>query len=78
MRDIIVSVPDEIFRRMKKYPKIDCGSVTLYVVENYLENLQISDKIPSKSTLTMEDTEIIGDGLKKRSWEIYKKYLKQF
>ena len=77
MTDIKVSVPDEIFKKMKKYPKIDWGSVALSAVEKYLENLQISDKIASKSTLTMEDAEIIGEELKKRSWEIHKKYLEQ-
>ncbi len=77
MTDIKVSVPDEIFKRMKKYPKIDWSSVALFTVENYLKNLQISDKIASKSTLSIEDAEIIGDELKKRSWEIHKKYLEQ-
>lgn len=77
MTDIKFSVPDEIFKRMKKYPKIDWGSVALSAVENYLENLQISDEITSKSTLTMEDAEIIGNELKKRSWEIHKKHLEQ-
>jgi len=77
MTDIKVSVPDEIFKKMKKYPKIDWGSVAISAVENYLKNLQILDKIASKSTLSIEDAEIIGDELKKRSWEIHKMYIKQ-
>lgn len=75
MTDIKFSIPDDLLKKMKKYPEIDWNSIALSAVENYIENLEIADKIASKSTLTTEDAEAIGDELKRKSWELHQKYL---
>lgn len=77
MTDIKFSVPDYLLKKMEKYPEIEWSSIVLSTVEKYIENLEITDKIASNSILTTEDAEIIGNELKKRSWEIHKKYLDQ-
>ena len=75
MTDIKFSVPDDLLKKMEKYPEIDWSSIVLSAVEKYIENLEIADKIASKSTLTTEDAEAIGDELKRKSWELHQKYL---
>ena len=77
MTDIKFSVPDDLLKKMEKYPEIEWSSIVLSTVEKYIENLEITDKIASNSILTTEDAEIIGNELKKRSWEFHKKYLDQ-
>ena len=77
MTDIKFSVPDDLLKKMEKYPEIEWSSIVLSAVEKYIENLEITDKIASNSILTTEDAEIIGNELKKRSWKIHKKYLDQ-
>ncbi len=74
MTEIKFTIPDTLIKKMKKYPEIDWDSIVLSALEKYIENVEITDKIASKSTLTAEDAEIIGNQLKKRSWEIHKKY----
>jgi len=77
MTDIKFSIPNDLLKKMENYPEINWSSIVLSAVEKYIENLEITDKIASNSILTTEDAEIIGNELKKRSWEIHKKYLDQ-
>jgi len=77
MTDIKFSIPNDLLKKMENYPEINWSSIVLSAVEKYIENLEITDKIASNSILTIEDAEIIGNELKKRSWEIHKKYLDQ-
>ena len=75
MTDIKFSIPDDLLKKMKKYPKIDWNSIALSAVEKYIENLDIANNITSNSTFTAEDAETIGDELKRKSWELHQKYL---
>lgn len=69
------SVPDDLFKKMKKYPNVYWSSIAQSAVEKYIENLEITDKIALKSKLSSEDAETIGNDLKRRSWEFHKKSL---
>ena len=75
MTDIKFTISDEILERMKKYPEINWEKVAKNAVEKYLEKLEVTDRLLSNSTLTLEDTEKIGDDIKQRMWEKHKIYL---
>jgi len=71
------SIPKDLVERMKKYPEIKWESIARSAVENYLEKLEIADKIAFKSKLTLKDVEEIGNEITRRSWERHKRSLKQ-
>jgi len=75
MTDMKFSLPDDLSRRMKKYPEINWDTIALAAVENYVEKLEITDRLASTSKLTIEDAETIGNEITQRSWEMHKKYL---
>lgn len=75
MTEITFSISDELFEKMKKYPEIKWDSIARAAVENYIEKLELVDKITSKSTFTLEDAETIGDEIKRKMWEMHKIYL---
>lgn len=76
MTDFSFSVSEEFLKRMEKYPEIKWDTIAQAAVENYLEKLEIADKITSKSTFTLEDAETIGNEIKQKIWEKHKIYLK--
>jgi len=75
MTDFSFFVSEELLKRMKKYPEIKWDTIAQAAVENYLEKLDIADKITSKSTFTLDDAETIGNEIKQKIWEKYKIYL---
>jgi len=75
MTDIKFTISDDILERMKKYPEINWEKVAKSAVEKYLEKLEIADRLLSNSTLTLEETEKMGDDIKQKMWEKHKIYL---
>ncbi|MBA7685228.1 hypothetical protein ES703_93646 [subsurface metagenome] len=75
MTDLTFSVPEDLLKRMEKYPEIKWDTIALAAVEKYIEKLEITDKLASNSELTLEDAEIIGNEIKRKGWEKHKKYL---
>jgi hypothetical protein len=78
MTDLKFSVPEDLLKRMEKYPEIKWDTIALAAVEKYIEKLEITDKLASNSELTLEDAEIIGNEIKRKGWEKHKKYLETF
>ena len=60
---------------MKKYPEIDWERVTKSAVKKYLQKLEVTNKLLSNSTVTLEDAEKMGDDIKQKMWERHKLYL---
>ena len=75
MTDIKFSISEYLIERMKKYPEINWERVAKSAVENYLQKLEVADKLLSNSTLTYEEAEEIGDDIKQKMWERHKLYL---
>jgi len=76
MPDITFFVPPpELLDRMKKYPEINWEKVAKTAVEQYLEKLELADRLTAKSKFTMEDAERFGDDVKQKMWEKHKYYL---
>jgi hypothetical protein len=69
------SIPDKLLERMKKYPEINWKKVAQSALENYLEKLEIADKLAKKSNFTLDDADKIGDEIKQKMWERHKFYL---
>ena len=60
---------------MKKHPEIKWNSIAESAIEKYIQKLEIADNITSKSRLTLNDVEEIGNEITRRSWEKHKQYL---
>jgi len=75
MTDIKFSISEHLIERMKKYPEIDWERVAKSAVEKYLQKLEVTDKLLSNSTVTLEDAEKMGDNIKQKMWERHKLYL---
>ncbi|TFG15982.1 MAG: hypothetical protein EU535_00040 [Promethearchaeota archaeon] len=75
MADIKFTISKDIVKRMKKYPEIDWEKVAKSAIEKYLQKLEVADKLLSNSTLTLNDTEELGEDVKQKMWEKHKLYL---
>jgi len=75
MTDIKFSISNDLLERMKKYPEINWEKVAQSAVENYLEKLEVTDILTSKSNFTLEDADKLGDKIKQKMWERHKYYL---
>ncbi|TFG02987.1 MAG: hypothetical protein EU540_00570 [Promethearchaeota archaeon] len=75
MTDIKFAISEELRERMKKYPEIIWEKVAKSAIEKFLEKLEVADKIASKSSFTMEDSDKLGDEIKQKMWERHKFYL---
>ena len=75
MTDIKFTISKDILKRMKKYPEIDWEKVAKSAIEKYLQKLEVADKLLSNSTLTLNDTEELGEDIKQKMWEKHKLYL---
>ena len=77
MTEIKLTIPESLYEKMKKYPKIKWDSIAQSALERYIERFEITEKIAIKSKLTLYDLEEISNEITKRSWQQHKKYLKK-
>jgi len=75
MTDIKFSLSEDTKNRMKKYPEISWEKVAHDAILNYLEKLEVADKLASKSNFSLEDADDLGDKIKQKMWERHKFYL---
>lgn len=75
MTEITLSFSEEILKRMKKYPEIKWDQIARGAILKYIEKVEYADMLLSKSKLSIEDVEIIGNEIKKEIWEKYKKVM---
>ncbi|MHA1143396.1 MAG: hypothetical protein ACTSRW_01535 [Candidatus Helarchaeota archaeon] len=75
MTNMTFSIPDDLYKKMKQHPEIKWSQIARKAIIKYLENLEIANHIISKSKLTMEDVETMGDEIKKKAWKLHKKYM---
>jgi len=77
MTEIKLKIPEALFEKMKKYPEIKWDSIAQSALERYIERIEITEKITSKSKLTLDDVEDISNEITKTSWQKHKDYLKK-
>ena len=61
MANITVSVEDDLKNKMEKYPEINWSEVARQSFKEKLEDLELMDKLTSKSELTKEDVDEISE-----------------
>ena len=75
MTDIKFTIPEDILKRMDKYPEIDWKKVAQSAVKKYLEKLELADRLTVKSKITLEDADKWGDEIKQEMWKRHKYYI---
>jgi len=64
MPNITLSIPEEIFKKMKKHTQIRWSEVARRAIIEEVERLIVMEKIASKSKLTMKDVAEINEKIK--------------
>ena len=75
LTNITLSIPKDIYLKLKKHPEIKWSEIARRAIIEYLHNLEIVDEVVSKSQLTLEATDFIGDLIKQKIWEKHKEYM---
>ena len=65
MTNITLSIPEELHKRMKKFSEIRWSEVVRKAVEQRVNDLEIMEKIASKSKFTKKDAEEISKKIKR-------------
>jgi len=65
MANITLSVPDDLHRRMKKFSEIKWSEVARKAIEKKIHDLEMLDKLTSKSKLTEKDVQEISGRINK-------------
>ena len=65
MPNITLSIPEELMKKMKIFREIRWSEVARRSIEERINDLEVMDKIASKSKLTKKDAEEIGKKIKR-------------
>ena len=76
MTELKLNIPETLYEKMKKHPKIKWDSIAQSALKRYIEKIEMSEDLTSKSKLTLDDVEEISNEITKRSWEKHKEYLR--
>lgn len=61
MANVTLSVSDELYEKMKKHSEVRWSEVARKAIRKKIEDLEMLDKLTSKSKLTEKDVEEISD-----------------
>ena len=73
MPNITLSLPDDIYKMIKKHREIRWSEVVRVSLIKQVKKLELMNKIASKSKLTMKDIEEINEKIKKNLYSKVKK-----
>ena len=76
MTELKLNIPATLYEKMKKHPKIKWDSIAQSALKRYIEKIEMTEDLTSKSKLTLDDVEEISNEITKRSWEKHKEYLR--
>ena len=65
MPNITLSVPEEVYKIMKKHREMRWSEVARKAITEEVKKIELIEKIASKSKLTMKDIEEINEKIKK-------------
>lgn len=68
MTNITLSMPEMLYKSMKKHSEVNWSEVARRAIEMRIRDLELLNKITAKSRLTMEDVMELDEVLKKGSW----------
>ena len=61
MANITLSLPEELYQKLKNHPEIRWSEVARKAIQQYLDELELLDKLTSKSQLTDDDVRDLSD-----------------
>lgn len=64
MSNMTLAIPDELARKMKAFPEMRWSEVARQALEKRVNDLEIMNRIASKSKLTQKDVEEISKSIK--------------
>ena len=73
MPNITLSLPEEIYKMMKKHTQIRWSEVARKAILEEVKKLALMEKITSKSKLTFKDVEEIDKKIKKGLYQSFKR-----
>ena len=76
MTELKLNIPETLYEKMKKHPEIKWDSIAQSALKRYIEQIEMTEDLTSKSKLTLDDVEEISNEITKRSWEKHKEYLR--
>ena len=65
MANITLSIPDDLHRKMKGFSEIKWSEVARKAIQKKVQDLEMLDKLTSKSKLTEQDVVEISDKINK-------------
>jgi hypothetical protein len=66
MANITLSIPDDLHMNMRKFSEIRWSAVARKAIQKKVKDLEMMDKLTSKSVLTEKDVEEISNKINKR------------
>ena len=69
MANITLSLPEELYQRLKNRPEIRWSEVARQAIQQYLEQLEILEKLTTKSKLKEEDVKELSELIDTEVWE---------
>jgi len=74
MTNMTLSIPEELHRKMKKFSEIRWSEIARIAIERRVNDLEVMDKIASKSKLTKKDVEEISKKIKRAAAKRFDEY----
>ena len=74
MANITLSLPEELYQKLKEHPEIRWSEVARKAIQQYLDELELLDKLTSKSQLTEDDVRELSDLIDTQVIEKLSKY----
>ena len=65
MVNMTLSIPEELHKKMKKHKEIRWSEIARAAIEQRMDDLEVMDKIASKSRLTKKDVDEISKKIKR-------------
>ncbi len=61
MANITLSLPEELYQKLKGHPEIRWSEIARKAIQQYLDELELLDKLTAKSLLTDDDVRELSD-----------------
>ena len=74
MANMTLAIPEELHRRMKKFSELRWSEIARKAIEQRINDLEVMDKIASKSKLTKQDVEEISKNINRRMAKKFNEY----
>ena len=74
MVNMTLAIPDELSRRMKKFSEIRWSEIARKAIEQRINDLDVMNKIASKSKLTKKDAEELSKKIKRAAAVRFNEY----